>query len=145
MSCHHPGQAKPEVPNIKIYVYRVAMSCEGCCTAIHKVLSKHKDKGIQNVEIDMPGQQVKVTVNGDLSANDVLELIRRTGKNVEYITPQFSFYIIHEPCFITFIYIIAAIIKILQYEGINYFKQKSTHLQSFLYSLLLNIHINSQF
>lgn len=85
MSCNR--EAKSGVPNIKIYVYRVAMSCEGCSSAIQRVLSKHKDKGIQNVEIDMPGQQVKVTVNGDLTANDVLELIRRTGKNVEYINP----------------------------------------------------------
>ncbi|XP_030745646.1 copper transport protein ATX1 [Sitophilus oryzae] len=67
----------------QVHEYRVAMTCEGCSGAVERVLGKHKDK-IANVEINLKEQQVKVTTT--LSANEVLELIKKTGKNTEYIT-----------------------------------------------------------
>jgi len=66
----------------QVHEYKVAMTCEGCSGAVERVLGKHKDK-IENVDISLPEQRVKVKTI--LSADEVLELIKKTGKDTQYI------------------------------------------------------------
>ncbi|XP_022906228.2 copper transport protein ATOX1 [Onthophagus taurus] len=63
--------------------YRVEMTCDGCSGAVERVLNKIKDKGIEKVDIDMAEQ--KVLVKTSLSAQEILEVIKKTGKSTEYI------------------------------------------------------------
>ncbi|XP_060530684.1 uncharacterized protein LOC132704599 [Cylas formicarius] len=67
----------------QVHQYKVTMTCEGCSGAVQRVLEKHKDR-IENFDISLKDQQVKVKTN--LSAEDVLELIKKTGKAVEYVS-----------------------------------------------------------
>ncbi|XP_044253870.1 copper transport protein ATX1 [Tribolium madens] len=65
------------------HVYKVAMTCEGCSGAVERVLNKLKDKGVEDVNIDLPGQQVKVKTS--LSSQEILDVIKKTGKETEFI------------------------------------------------------------
>ncbi|KAF7264908.1 hypothetical protein GWI33_021933 [Rhynchophorus ferrugineus] len=68
---------------VQVHEFKVAMTCEGCSGAVERVLGKHKDK-IENVDISLADQKVKVKTN--LPATEVLELIKKTGKDVQYVT-----------------------------------------------------------
>ncbi|RZC38746.1 HMA domain containing protein [Asbolus verrucosus] len=59
------------------------MTCEGCSGAVERVLNKLKDKGVENVAIDLPGQMVKVKTT--LSCEEILDVIKKTGKETEFI------------------------------------------------------------
>ncbi|XP_076274556.1 antioxidant 1 copper chaperone [Rhynchophorus ferrugineus] len=67
---------------VQVHEFKVAMTCEGCSGAVERVLGKHKDK-IENVDISLADQKVKVKTN--LPATEVLELIKKTGKDVQYV------------------------------------------------------------
>ncbi|KAJ3630156.1 hypothetical protein MTP99_011364 [Tenebrio molitor] len=69
--------------NIQVHVYKVAMTCEGCSGAVERVLNKLKDKGVQDINIDLPGQQVKVKTS--LSSQEILDVIKKTGKDTKFI------------------------------------------------------------
>ncbi|CAH1369875.1 unnamed protein product [Tenebrio molitor] len=59
------------------------MTCEGCSGAVERVLNKLKDKGVQDINIDLPGQQVKVKTS--LSSQEILDVIKKTGKDTKFI------------------------------------------------------------
>ncbi|KAL1489717.1 hypothetical protein ABEB36_013653 [Hypothenemus hampei] len=67
----------------QVHKYRVKMTCEGCSGAVEKVLNKHKDK-IETFNVNLAEQQVKVRTN--LPADEVLEIIKKTGKETEHIS-----------------------------------------------------------
>ncbi|KAF7264913.1 hypothetical protein GWI33_021929 [Rhynchophorus ferrugineus] len=67
---------------VQVHEFKVAMTCEGCSGAVERVLGKHKDK-IENVDISLADQKVKVKTI--LPATEVLELIKKTGKDVQYV------------------------------------------------------------
>ncbi|KZC12555.1 Copper transport protein ATOX1 [Dufourea novaeangliae] len=52
------------------------MTCEGCANAVTNVLNKKQ--GVDNVEIDLKGRKVLVT--STLSSDEVLQVIKKTGK-----------------------------------------------------------------
>ncbi|KAJ8949799.1 hypothetical protein NQ318_000497 [Aromia moschata] len=70
--------------DIKVLEFKVTMTCEGCSGAVNKVLGKMKDKGVEDIEISLKDQRVKVTTS--LPPNEILEAIKKTGKEVEFIS-----------------------------------------------------------
>jgi len=69
----------------KVHQFFVDMTCEGCSGAVKRVLGKiEADASI--VEIDLPNK--KVVVASKLSADELTEVLKKTGKAVEYIGAQ---------------------------------------------------------
>ncbi|RVE52285.1 hypothetical protein evm_003075 [Chilo suppressalis] len=68
------------------HIFNVAMTCEGCSGAVERVLGRLKGQGVENVSISLPEQKVSVT--STLSAEELLEVIKKTGKNTTYIGTQ---------------------------------------------------------
>lgn len=83
-----------------MHEFKVAMTCESCSGAVERVLNKHKgeylfclvkqynrtlfsDK-IESFDVNLKEQQVKV--KSQLSANEILEIIKKTGKSTEHIS-----------------------------------------------------------
>ncbi|CAM1329662.1 Uncharacterised protein g10079 [Pycnogonum litorale] len=67
----------------KIYEFEVEMTCEGCSGAVNRVLGKHQGNGINKFEVDL--QTKKVSVESSLSADELLEIIKKTGKATRFI------------------------------------------------------------
>ena len=59
------------------------MTCEGCSGAVERVLNRLKGQGVENIVISLPDQ--KVTVTSTLSADHLLEVIKKTGKKTSYV------------------------------------------------------------
>ncbi|KAI6243866.1 Copper chaperone Atox1 [Aphelenchoides fujianensis] len=60
--------------------FTLAMTCEGCANAARRVLGRLGDK-VQDVQIDVKSQKVDVTT--DLSQEEILEVLKKTGKEVK--------------------------------------------------------------
>jgi len=58
------------------------MTCEGCSNAVKRVLGKFGDK-IHNVEIKL--DEKLVTVDTDMDREEVIEVLRKTGKEVKFV------------------------------------------------------------
>ncbi|KAK7864793.1 hypothetical protein R5R35_012283 [Gryllus longicercus] len=69
----------------KVHEFKVEMSCGGCSSAVERVLGKLTD-GVEKVEISLEEQKVKVT--SSLPAEDLLAVIKKTGKATEYLGVQ---------------------------------------------------------
>lgn len=67
----------------KVHKFKVEMSCEGCSGAVERVLGKYKGQGVEDVNVDLGGQQV--TVRSTLTSEELLNIIKKTGKSTEYI------------------------------------------------------------
>ncbi|XP_074649725.1 copper transport protein ATOX1-like [Tubulanus polymorphus] len=63
--------------------FSVEMTCEGCSGAVERVLRK---KGIETFQIDLENK--KVFVETDLSSDEILEIIKKTGKATTFIGTQ---------------------------------------------------------
>lgn len=66
----------------QVHEFTVEMTCEGCSGAAKRVLGKLGDK-VSNVDIDLPGK--KVIVTSSLSAEELKDTLKKTGKEVTYI------------------------------------------------------------
>ncbi|KAG7166141.1 copper transport protein ATOX1-like [Homarus americanus] len=66
----------------QVHEFSVEMTCEGCSGAAKRVLDKLGDK-VSNVDIDLPNK--KVTVTSVLSAEELTETLKKTGKEVTLI------------------------------------------------------------
>ncbi|XP_052281252.1 copper transport protein ATOX1-like [Dreissena polymorpha] len=64
------------------YEFKMEMTCEGCSGAAKRVLGKLGEK-VSNIDADISSQ--KVTVTSELSADELLETLKKTGKTVSYI------------------------------------------------------------
>lgn len=62
------------------------MTCEGCSGAVERVLNRLKGQGVENILISLPDQ--KVTVTSTLSADQLLVVIKKTGKKTSYVGIQ---------------------------------------------------------
>lgn len=62
------------------------MTCEGCSGAVERVLNRLKGQGVEDISISLPEQ--KVSVKSTLSADDLLEIIKKTGKKTTYVGAQ---------------------------------------------------------
>lgn len=87
-----------------IHEFQVEMTCEGCSGAIRRVLDKYKgmlstfcirksihfyrllDKGVQIIDISIPDNRVEVKTT--LPANEVLDIIKKTGKKVQHVSSK---------------------------------------------------------
>lgn len=67
----------------KVHKFKVEMACEGCSGAVERVLGKYKGQGVEDVSIDLGGQLV--TVKSTLTSEELLTIIKKTGKTTEYI------------------------------------------------------------
>ncbi|ODQ65106.1 hypothetical protein NADFUDRAFT_25356 [Nadsonia fulvescens var. elongata DSM 6958] len=63
------------------YHFDVAMSCSGCSNAINRVLNRLE--GVKAVDISLDDQTVKVKTAPSLVYEDVLQTIKKTGKEVK--------------------------------------------------------------
>ncbi|CAB4035889.1 Copper transport ATOX1, partial [Paramuricea clavata] len=61
--------------------FEVEMTCGGCSGAVERVLKRRED--VKDIAIDMEKQRVYVT--SDASAEDLLEVIKKTGKKTSYV------------------------------------------------------------
>ncbi|KAI5396877.1 copper transport protein ATX1 [Lathyrus oleraceus] len=61
-------------------VLKVTMSCQGCSGAVKRVLEKME--GVESFDIDMKEQ--KVTVKGNVKAEQVYETVSKTGKKTAF-------------------------------------------------------------
>ncbi|XP_014486903.1 PREDICTED: copper transport protein ATOX1 [Dinoponera quadriceps] len=68
----------------QVHEFNVEMTCEGCSTAVEKVLKKKT--GIDDIKIDLPGNKVSVTTG--LSSDEILEIIKKTGKKCQFLRTQ---------------------------------------------------------
>ncbi|KAG7305609.1 hypothetical protein JYU34_009701 [Plutella xylostella] len=68
------------------HVFNVEMTCEGCSGAVERVLNRLKGQGVEDVSISLPDQKVSVTAT--LSADQLLEVIKKTGKKTTYVGTQ---------------------------------------------------------
>lgn len=62
------------------------MTCEGCSGAVERVLNRLKGQGVENISISLPEQ--KVIVTSSLSSDQLLEVIKKTGKKTSYVGTQ---------------------------------------------------------
>lgn len=67
----------------QVLEFEVAMTCEGCSGAIERILGRMKDKGVEKVEIDLASKKVFVTAT--LSSDEVLDAIKKAGKETKFI------------------------------------------------------------
>ncbi|VDO99690.1 unnamed protein product [Heligmosomoides polygyrus] len=65
------------------YTFEMAMTCEGCANAARRVLGKLGDGKVTIDKIDVQTKQVVVST--DLTADDVLEALKKTGKEVKQL------------------------------------------------------------
>ncbi|CAG0893580.1 unnamed protein product [Darwinula stevensoni] len=66
---------------METHIFNVEMTCEGCSGAVKRVLGKLGDS-VENVDIDM--EKKKVYVKSGLSSDELLSVIKKTGKNTIY-------------------------------------------------------------
>ncbi|KAG9318882.1 copper chaperone taha [Chiua virens] len=59
------------------YEFDVKMTCGGCSKAVERALSK-----VDGITYDVNLENQKVVVTGDVAYDDVLEKIKKTGKEV---------------------------------------------------------------
>lgn len=67
----------------KVHIFKAEMTCEGCSSAITRILDRMKDKGVESVECSLPEQTVKV--KSTLDADILLEAIKKSGKTASYV------------------------------------------------------------
>ncbi|XP_063611580.1 copper transport protein ATOX1-like [Penaeus indicus] len=68
--------------SLMIHEFTVEMTCEGCSGAAKRVLGKLGDK-VSNVDISL--ETKKVIVTSTLSSDELLETLKKTGKDVTYL------------------------------------------------------------
>ncbi|KAG0043316.1 Cytosolic copper metallochaperone [Gryganskiella cystojenkinii] len=65
------------------YKFDVTMTCSGCSGAVTRALTKRVEKGeIDKFDVSLDTQKVVVESNS-LSQDEVLEIIKKTGKAVQ--------------------------------------------------------------
>ncbi|VDN24901.1 unnamed protein product [Cylicostephanus goldi] len=67
---------------MNLYTFEMGMTCDGCANAARRVLTKLGDK-VTIDKIDVATKQVVVTT--DLPANDILETLKKTGKEIKQL------------------------------------------------------------
>ncbi|KAK9300263.1 hypothetical protein QLX08_007024 [Tetragonisca angustula] len=65
----------------QVHEFSVEMTCEGCANAVTNVLNKKE--GIGNVQIDL--QENRVFVTSALSSDEILQVIKKTGKACQFL------------------------------------------------------------
>lgn len=68
------------------HIFNVEMTCEGCSGAVERVLNRLKGHGVDTIAISLPEQKVSVT--STLSADQLLDVIKKTGKKTTYVGTQ---------------------------------------------------------
>ncbi|EEB97437.1 hypothetical protein MPER_03246, partial [Moniliophthora perniciosa FA553] len=62
------------------YKFDVKMTCSGCSGAVTRVLERAKSDGVSEYTVNLESQEV--IVKGTIPYEDVLERIKKTGKEV---------------------------------------------------------------
>lgn len=68
------------------HIFNVEMTCEGCSGAVERVLNRLKGQGVDSISISLPEQ--KVSVISTMSADQLLDVIKKTGKKTTYVGTQ---------------------------------------------------------
>nr|ACH63216.1 copper homeostasis factor [Rheum australe] len=61
-------------------VLKVEMTCQGCVGAVQRVLGKME--GVESFNVDL--KEKKVTVNGNVDPEAVLQKVSKTGKKTSF-------------------------------------------------------------
>lgn len=64
--------------------FTVAMTCSGCSNALTKILTRQKDKG-KVIDFQVSLEEKTVSVESDLGASEVEEILKKCGKAVTYV------------------------------------------------------------
>ncbi|EGD88445.1 hypothetical protein H113_04973 [Trichophyton rubrum MR1459] len=62
------------------YTFNIKMSCGGCSGAVERVLKKLD--GVKSFEVSLDAQNAQVITEPSVSYEDVLVVIKKTGKTV---------------------------------------------------------------
>ncbi|KAF3492079.1 uncharacterized protein GIQ15_01596 [Arthroderma uncinatum] len=62
------------------YIFDVTMTCGGCSGAVERVLKKMD--GVKSFEVSLDTQKATVTTEPTVSYENVLAVIKKTGKSV---------------------------------------------------------------
>uniref|UniRef100_A0A0K8TSS1 Copper transport protein ATOX1 n=1 Tax=Tabanus bromius TaxID=304241 RepID=A0A0K8TSS1_TABBR len=65
-----------------VHEFKVEMTCTGCSGAVERVLGKLGDK-VKSVKIDLDNKLV--SVDSDMTHDELLEVIKKTGKTTSYV------------------------------------------------------------
>ncbi|KAH8257402.1 hypothetical protein KR038_008309, partial [Drosophila bunnanda] len=66
----------------QVHEFKVEMTCGGCAATVERVLGKLGDK-VEKININVEDRTVTVTSN--LSPEELMEQMRKTGKTVTYV------------------------------------------------------------
>lgn len=59
------------------------MTCEGCSGAVERILNRLKASGVESFDISLT--EKKVTITSTMTADELLETLKKTGKKVTYL------------------------------------------------------------
>ncbi|EFP04229.1 CRE-CUC-1 protein [Caenorhabditis remanei] len=65
------------------YVFEMGMTCGGCANAARRVLGKLGEDKVKIDDINV--ETKKITVTTDLPASDILEALKKTGKEIKQL------------------------------------------------------------
>jgi len=65
------------------YKYEVAMTCEGCATAVKNVVGKVK--GVSAVNCDVKKKEVTVQSSAEVTQKDIDAAMKKTGKKYKFL------------------------------------------------------------
>ncbi|KAI4495998.1 hypothetical protein M0802_008213 [Mischocyttarus mexicanus] len=65
----------------QIYEFRVEMTCEGCVNSVQNVLNKKA--GVNDINVNLDNKMVSVKTT--LSSDEVLQTIKKTGKECTFL------------------------------------------------------------
>lgn len=64
------------------YEFHVEMTCSGCSNAVNRILLKKLGENAK-FDIDLDGK--KVTIESDVSQEQLMEYLKKSGKAVEFL------------------------------------------------------------
>lgn len=65
----------------QVYEFRVEMTCEGCVNSVQNVLNKKA--GVNDINVNLDNKMVSVKTT--LSSDEVLQTIKKTGKECTFL------------------------------------------------------------
>ncbi|CAD7005681.1 copper transport protein ATOX1 [Ceratitis capitata] len=66
-----------------VHEFKVEMTCSGCANSVERVLNKLGAEKVEKINIDLDSKTVLVT--SSLTADELLETIKKTGKATQYV------------------------------------------------------------
>ncbi|XP_077297311.1 antioxidant 1 copper chaperone [Arctopsyche grandis] len=69
-----------------VHKFEVEMTCEGCSGAVERILNRLKTSGVESFDISLT--EKRVTITSTMTADELLDTLKKTGKKVTYLGQQ---------------------------------------------------------